>query len=369
MAERWQDQTAQDSCNLCVPFLAWHREPCWGPSTRGIVDRWRSATRSWRGTACWSRDKAFQRKGTRTNTHAHTRTADNIVRTRTHPRIHIAVNRVQTRAHTCALPTVLCGNALIHASLRASTLARTIARTFSSIGYRRAHTRVLPTVSHRNAHTRVTCVWLVPRVWLVCVCDFCVWLVCMTCASCLTCVCVTYVCALCVPHRIADISVVVTSPDPGVYHVALHYKGGSAQQSSPLSEVWKMCADYNRFCWFHSGQTSKAYETDIQLEELLEQQHLRDPVSTPRRFHSVQKRGLLAYSGILWGGRFHGNLSSTANSSISMKMDCARKLEPSTLQVRFPFKVFLGKSFDFDKMNWAWTLAPFLAESFFRKRE
>ncbi|XP_031568487.1 GTPase-activating protein-like [Actinia tenebrosa] len=49
--------------------------------------------------------------------------------------------------------------------------------------------------------------------------------------------------------RKADISVTVSSPEPGIYTVTLFYK----------------------------GETSKAYETDLILEELLEKQHLSNP--------------------------------------------------------------------------------------------
>ncbi|XP_028515761.1 GTPase-activating protein [Exaiptasia diaphana] len=50
----------------------------------------------------------------------------------------------------------------------------------------------------------------------------------------------------------SDISVTVSSPEPGVYTITLYYK----------------------------GETSNAYETDLNLEELLEKQHLSEPISS-----------------------------------------------------------------------------------------
>ncbi|XP_048588250.1 GTPase-activating protein isoform X2 [Nematostella vectensis] len=67
-------------------------------------------------------------------------------------------------------------------------------------------------------------------------------------------------------HRKSDISVTLASPEPGIYTIALYYK----------------------------GKTSKAYETDLNLEELLEKQHLSDPVLHLNDFVVVDvKRTLL----------------------------------------------------------------------------
>ncbi|KAK3726915.1 hypothetical protein QZH41_016700, partial [Actinostola sp. cb2023] len=56
--------------------------------------------------------------------------------------------------------------------------------------------------------------------------------------------------------RKSDISVTVSSPEPGIYTVTLYYK----------------------------GETSNAYETDLNLEELLEKQHISDPVRRDKEY-------------------------------------------------------------------------------------